>query len=62
MAVKPGDVVQLKSGGPPFVVVEVSGANVQGTYYNPITGLVVGCSVKEQCLKVLSVGKDGKWQ
>lgn len=51
---EPGDVVQLKSGGPSFVVASVTATQVNGIYYNPITGFVVGCQVPAHCIRVVN--------
>ena len=59
-APNPGDVVQLKSGGPSFVVTVAHATTVDGTYYNTITGFVVGCSAPIHCVKVLNESVEKK--
>ena len=48
-----GQVVQLKSGGPSFVLTQVGGTYLNGTYYNPVTGLVVSCQAPADCVRLV---------
>jgi hypothetical protein len=55
---KVGEVVALRSGGPSFVLAVVGANNVQGTYYNQITGIFCSCQVPVDSIR--RVVQEGK--
>ncbi len=56
----PGDLVQLKSGSPPFTVAKVSGFgdyNIEASFWDAIKNQVVNVSLREALLERVSTKK-----